>query len=67
MTIDQAVMTFSGSVLLASLALSQLFGPAWLLLSALVGLNLIQSSFTGICPAASVFKRLGFKVGVAFR
>ena len=67
MTVDRAVMAFAGSVLLLSLALSQLFGPAWLLLSAFVGLNLIQASFTGFCPAALVFKRLGVKCGVAFQ
>jgi hypothetical protein len=60
-------MAFAGSVLLLSLALSQLFSPAWLLLSAFVGLNLIQASFTGFCPAAMVFKRLGLKCGVAFQ
>ena len=67
MTIDRAVMAFAGSVLLLSLALSQLFSPIWLLLSAFVGLNLIQASFTGFCPAALVFKRFGVKCGVAFQ
>jgi hypothetical protein len=60
-------MRFAGCVLLLSLALSQVFGPAWLLLSAFAGLNLIQASFTGFCPAALVFKRLGVKCGVAFQ
>jgi len=67
MTIDKAVMAFAGSVLLLSLALVHFFGPLWLLLSAFVGLNLIQASFTGFCPAAMVFKRLGCKAGVAFK
>ena len=67
MTVDRAVMAFAGSVLLLSLALSQLFSPIWLLLSVFVGLNLIQASFTGFCPAALVFKRFGVKCGVAFQ
>ena len=67
MTIDRAVMAFAGTVLLVSLALAQMFGSAWLLLSAFVGLNLIQASFTGFCPAAMVFKRFGVKCGVAFQ
>jgi hypothetical protein len=67
MTIDKAVMAFAGTVLLVSLALSQSFSPWWLLLSAFVGVNLIQASFSGFCPAAIVFKRLGFASGVAFR
>ena len=38
----------------------------WLLLTAFVGANLIQASFTGFCPAAIVFKRLGDRSGSAF-
>ena len=67
MTIDRAVMAFAGLVVLASLGLAQLLSPMWLLLTAFVGLNLIQASFTGFCPAAMVFKQLGVKAGTAFR
>ena len=66
MTIDRAVMAFAGLVVLVSLALAQIQSPLWLLLTAVVGLNLIQASFTGFCPAAIVFKRLGVKPGKAF-
>ncbi len=66
MTIDRAVMAFAGLVVLVSLALAQIQSPLWLLLTAFVGLNLIQASFTGFCPAAIVFKRLGVKPGEAF-
>ena len=67
MTIDRAVMAFAGLVVLASLGLAQLLSPMWLLLTAFVGLNLIQASFTGFCPAAMIFKRLGIKAGMAFQ
>jgi hypothetical protein len=66
MTIDRAVMAFAGSMILVSLALSQIMSPYWLLLTAFVGLNLLQSAFTGFCPAALVLKRLGFRPGAAF-
>jgi len=66
MTIDRAVMAFAGLIVLVSLALAQWQGAAWLLLTAFVGLNLIQAAFTGFCPAAMVFKRLGVKPGQAF-
>lgn len=66
MPIDRAVMAFAGFVVLLSLALSQLHHPYWLFLTAFVGLNLFQSSFTGFCPLAIVLKRLGFKAGCAF-
>jgi len=66
MTIDRAAMAFAGLVVLVSLALAQIQSPLWLLLTAFVGLNLIQASFTGFCPAAMVFKQLGVKAGKAF-
>jgi hypothetical protein len=66
MTIDRAVMVFAGSMILLSLLLSQLYSSYWLLLTAFVGLNLIQSAFTGFCPAAMLFKRLGLAPGKAF-
>lgn len=59
MSIDRAVMAFAGFVVLASLLLSQYHHPAWLWLTAFVGANLLQSSFTGFCPAESVLRRLG--------
>jgi hypothetical protein len=31
-----------------------------------VGLNLLQAAFTGFCPAAIVFQKLGLKTGPAF-
>jgi Protein of unknown function (DUF2892) len=67
MTIDRAVMAFAGLVVLASLALAQWQSPVWLLLTAFVGLNLLQASFTGFCPAAMIFKLLGVKSGKAFQ
>jgi hypothetical protein len=66
MSIDRAVMALAGSFILISLVLSQLFSPYWLLFTAFVGLNLLQASVTGFCPAALIFKRLGLKAGCAF-
>jgi hypothetical protein len=67
MNIDRAVLAFAGLMVLASLALAHYVSPNWLWLTAFVGLNLIQSSFTGFCPAAMVFRALGAKQGCAFR
>jgi hypothetical protein len=66
MTIDRAVMAFAGTMILLSLALAYAFTPYWLALAAFVGLNLLQSSFTGFCPLAMVLKRLGVRHGAAF-
>lgn len=67
MTLDRAVLAFAGFLVLASLALAQLVSPWWLLLTGSAGLNMLQASFTGFCPAAMIFKALGVKSGVAFR
>lgn len=66
MTIDRAVLAFAGSMILLSLVLSQLLSPYWLLLAAFVGLNMLQSAFTGFCPLAILLKRLGVRPGAAF-
>ena len=66
MSVDRAVMAFAGCVVLVSLALGWFVSPYWLLLNAFAGLNMVQAAFTGFCPAAMVFKKLGFRSGVAF-
>ncbi|WP_072388713.1 DUF2892 domain-containing protein [Hyphomicrobium sp. CS1BSMeth3] len=66
MTVDRAVLLFAGLIVLVSLALGYYVSPYWYLLTAFVGLNLIQASFTGFCPAAIIFKKLGIKPGEAF-
>lgn len=66
MSLDRAVMAFAGFMVLLSLVLAQFHSEYWLLLTVFVGLNLIQASFTGFCPAALVLKRLGLRPGVAF-
>jgi hypothetical protein len=59
MSTERAVRLLAGSLVGVSLILSQLVSPWWLLLAAFVSLNLIQSSFTGFCPAEEVLRRLG--------
>jgi hypothetical protein len=53
-------------MVLLSLALAWLVSPYWLVLAAFVGANLLQASFTGFCPAAIIFRKLGLKTGSAF-
>ena len=67
MNIDRAVFAFAGVMILASVVLVYLVSPWWLLLTAFVGLNLLQSSVTGFCPAAMVFRKLGLPGGCAFK
>ena len=67
MNVDRAVFAFAGVMILASVVLVYLVSPWWLLLTAFVGLNLLQSSVTGFCPAAIVFRKLGLASGCAFK
>ncbi|QFI54119.1 YgaP family membrane protein [Aeromonas simiae] len=61
MTVDNGVRVVAGSMLLLSLALTHWVHPGFVWLSVLVGINLIQSAFTGFCPAARLLTRLGLK------
>ena len=67
MTIDRAVLAFAGAVVLGSLVLGLFVHQNWFWVTAFVGANLLQSAFTGFCPAAMIFKKLGVKPGTAFR
>ncbi|GAB5991980.1 DUF2892 domain-containing protein [Aeromonas enteropelogenes] len=61
MTVDNGVRIVAGCMLLLSLALTHWVHPGFVWLSVFVGVNLIQSAFTGFCPAAMILKRIGFK------
>lgn len=56
---DRVIRRFAGAFVLASLALGWWVHPAWLLFTAFVGLNLLQSSFTGFCPLERILARFG--------
>ncbi|WP_339034581.1 DUF2892 domain-containing protein [Bradyrhizobium symbiodeficiens] len=66
MNVDKAVLAFAGSVVLLGLALGTYVNAYWYLLTAFAGLNMLQASFTGFCPAAIVFRKLGLSSGCAF-
>ena len=67
MNVDRIVFAFAGFMILLSVGLSQLHSAWWLLLTAFVGLNMLQAAFTGLCPLAMVLKRLGRPTGAAFK
>jgi hypothetical protein len=67
MTLENTIRMMAGILILASLALYYLVSPYWLLLTAFVGFNLLQSSVTGFCPAEMILKRLFFTKAVETR
>lgn len=61
MTVERAVRLLAGIIILASLTLAHFGSPYWYILTAFVGLNLLQSGLTNWCPAMSIFRMLGLK------
>jgi hypothetical protein len=66
MTLDRSVLAFAGLMVLLSVVLTIWVSPLFVWLTVFIGLNLLQSAFTGFCPAALVFRKLGVKPGSAF-
>jgi hypothetical protein len=60
---ERIIRMFAGTVILTSLALAHYHSPNWLWLTAFVGFNLLQSSFTNFCPLEIVLKKLGVGEG----
>jgi hypothetical protein len=65
MTVERLIRIFAGLFVLASLALGVLVNPHFLWFTAFVGLNLLQSGFTRLCPLESILRRLGVASGGA--
>lgn len=69
MTTERIIRIMAGVMTLLSLGLAQGFGQvdlgqvSWLWFTAFIGLNLLQSGFTGFCPPEKLLKKMGFKSG----
>jgi hypothetical protein len=63
MKMENAIRILAGSMVLLSVTLTHFVSPWWLLLAVFVGCNLIQSAFTGFCPAEKILARLGVGKG----
>ena len=61
MTVERAVFSFAGFMVLLSLVLTQFVHAEFIWFTVFIGANLLQFGFSGLCPAAMVFKKLGFK------
>jgi hypothetical protein len=63
MKTESYVRIFAGSMVILSVALAHFVSPWWLLLTLFVGVNLIQSAFTGFCPPSILLNKLGVGQG----
>jgi len=59
MKMEMIIRRFAGAFVLASLLLAKYHSPYWLWFTAFVGFNLLQSSFTGLCPLEIILGKLG--------
>ncbi len=66
MSLDRTILAFAGAMVLLSVVLTVWVSPHFVWLTVFIGLNLLQSAFTGFCPAAAIFRRFGVKTGCAF-
>ena len=66
MNVDTLVFRVAGIMVTAGVVLAYTHHIAWLALPLFAGLNMLQASFTGFCPMASIAKRFGVECGNAF-
>lgn len=60
MTVNEILRLIAGSFVVLSVVLGFLVTPYFFLFTVFVGLNLVQSSFTGWCPMMTILRRAGF-------
>ncbi|MAW87024.1 MAG: sulfurtransferase [Phyllobacteriaceae bacterium] len=66
MSLDRTVLAFAGFMVLLSVVLTVYVSPLFVWFTVFIGVNMLQSAFTGFCPAAMIFRKLGIKPGCAF-
>ena len=59
MSIERATLAIAGIMVLVSVALTAMVHVNFVWLTVFVGINMLQSTFTGFCPAAILLQRLG--------
>jgi hypothetical protein len=65
LNVDQAVLAILGAIVVISVLLAWYAHPAWLWLTLLTGLHMLQIAFTGFCPMARMLEGQGFRRGAA--
>jgi hypothetical protein len=61
MTLEAMLRLIAGAFVTASVALGVLVSPYFFLFTAFVGLNLVQSAFSGWCPMMALLRSAGFR------
>ncbi len=58
---ERSLRGIAGFFVLLSVLLAHYHSPYWLLFTAFVGLNLLQSAFTNWCPMMAIFQKMGVR------
>jgi hypothetical protein len=61
MTVERIVWAVVGAMVLVSTILAAAVSPWFLLWTGFVGAHMLQSAFTGFCPAAILLRRAGLE------
>jgi hypothetical protein len=59
MDIERYIRLIAGTFVLISVGLARWVNPNWLWFTAFVGVNLMQSSITGLCPMEGILLKMG--------
>jgi hypothetical protein len=61
MTVNDSLHSIAGFFVLASVGLGYFVHPGFLLFTAFVGVNLLQSGFSKWCPMMTILRKAGVK------
>lgn len=61
MSMEKGLFRFAGSMVIVSGLLSMFHDPRWVWFTLFIGANMIQSTYTGICPPSWVMRRMGMR------
>ncbi|MFI5182364.1 MAG: DUF2892 domain-containing protein [Thermoanaerobaculia bacterium] len=61
MTVNDSLHSIAGFFVLASVTLGYFVHPGFLLFTAFVGVNLLQSGFSKWCPMMTILRKAGVK------
>jgi hypothetical protein len=62
--LERVIFLMAGILTLIGTILAWTYSMYWLILTALVGLNLLIFALTGFCPSAALMHKLGLKSGI---
>ncbi|HSP25397.1 MAG TPA: DUF2892 domain-containing protein [Saliniramus sp.] len=66
MTVERGILLIVGAIVVLSVLLAVYHNINWLWLTGILGLHLVQASFTGMCPVVMALKKMGLPSKAGF-